>query len=94
MASSIPLRREVMTILVYADPSNPQWKSTEVVMKEMNIDHQRLDMAALKHEPTMPEDMIPLAKAHQPVIVADDEHWWGHFPNRLRAVAAKHQKRV
>lgn len=81
-----------MTILVYANETNPQWLSTHAVLEEMNIDHELRDITALIDEPAVPKEMIVMAKAHQPIVITDDDHWWGYFPNKLRAIAAKHQK--
>ncbi|MFV0406001.1 MAG: glutaredoxin-like protein NrdH [Propioniciclava sp.] len=75
-------------IRVYSKPACVQCTATYRAMDKLGLEYEVIDLA--DDEAALLEVMA-LGYQQAPVVVADDEHWAGFRPDRIKATASRIQ---
>jgi glutaredoxin-like protein NrdH len=70
--------------IVYSKPACVQCDATKKAMDKLRIDYQIVDIS---EDSDAREYVMALGYLQAPVVVADDDHWSGFRPDRIRALA-------
>jgi glutaredoxin-like protein NrdH len=68
---------------VYSNPACVQCDATKKAMDKLRIDYQIVDISEDSHAR---EYVMALGYLQAPVVVADDDHWSGFRPDRIKAL--------
>ncbi|HMQ37181.1 MAG TPA: glutaredoxin-like protein NrdH [Micropruina sp.] len=77
-----------MTITVYSKPSCVQCTATYRALDRAGLSYDVVDLSA--DEQALAQ-VLELGYQQAPVVFADDEHWAGFRPDRIKATAARVQ---
>jgi glutaredoxin-like protein NrdH len=77
-----------MTITVYSKPSCVQCTATYRALDRAGLSYDVVDLSA---DELALAQVMELGYQQAPVVFADDEHWAGFRPDRIKATAARVQ---
>lgn len=77
-----------MTITVYSKPSCVQCTATYRALDRAGLSYHVVDLSA---DERALSQVMELGYQQAPVVFADDEHWAGFRPDRIKATAARAQ---
>ena len=77
-----------MTITVYSKPSCVQCTATYRALDRAGLSYDVVDLSA---DERALAQVLELGYQQAPVVFADDEHWAGVRPDRIKATAARVQ---
>ncbi len=77
-----------MTITVYSKPSCVQCTATYRALDRAGLAYDVVDLSA---DDRALAQVMDLGYQQAPVVFADDEHWAGFRPDRIKATAARVQ---
>lgn len=75
-----------MSITVYSKPRCPQCDATYRALNQAGVTYQSVDVS---QDPQALEYILSLGYKQAPVVVADDNHWSGFRPDRIKALVAQ-----
>lgn len=75
-----------MTITVYSKPSCVQCTATYRALDRAGLSYDVVDLSA---DERALAQVLELGYQQAPVVFADDEHWAGFRPDRIKATAAR-----
>ena len=75
-----------MTITVYSKPSCVQCTATYRALDRAGLSYDVVDLSA---DERALAQVMELGYQQAPVVFADDEHWAGFRPDRIKATAAR-----
>ncbi|AYE94982.1 NrdH-redoxin [Mycobacterium paragordonae] len=73
-----------MSITVYSKPACVQCVATYKALDKQGIDYQKVDITL---DPEARDYVMALGYLQAPVVVADNAHWSGFRPDRIKALA-------
>lgn len=73
-----------MSITVYSKPACVQCVATYKALEKQGIDYQKVDITL---DPEARDYVMALGYLQAPVVVADNAHWSGFRPDRIKALA-------
>ncbi|ANW68298.1 NrdH-redoxin (plasmid) [Mycobacterium sp. djl-10] len=76
---------ENTTITVYTKPACVQCHATYKALDKQGLDYQVVDIST---DDTARDYVMALGYLQAPVVVADDDHWSGFRPDRIKALAS------
>lgn len=71
-------------ITVYSKPACPQCKATYHYLEKNHLEYQSIDVTL---NPEAMAFVMSLGYSSAPVVVTDDDHWFGFSPDRIKALA-------
>lgn len=74
-----------MTITVYTKPACVQCNATYRALDKAGIDY---DVVDISQDPEARDYVMALGYLQAPVVVADDSHWSGFRPDRIKSLVA------
>lgn len=74
-----------MTITVYTKPACVQCNATYRALDKAGIDYDIIDIS---QDPEARDYVMALGYLQAPVVVADDSHWSGFRPDRIKSLVA------
>ena len=74
-----------MTITVYTKPACVQCNATYRALDKAGIDYEIVDIS---QDPEARDYVMALGYLQAPVVVADDSHWSGFRPDRIKSLVA------
>lgn len=77
-----------MTITVYSKPSCVQCTATYRALDRAGLSYDVVDMS---EDDRALAQVLELGYQQAPVVFADDEHWAGFRPDKIKATAARAQ---
>ncbi|MFT3970450.1 MAG: glutaredoxin-like protein NrdH [Micropruina sp.] len=77
-----------MTITVYSKPSCVQCTATYRALDRAGLSYDVVDLSA---DEQALSQVMELGYQQAPVVFADDEHWAGFRPDKIKATAARAQ---
>lgn len=77
-----------MTITVYSKPSCVQCTATYRALDRAGLEYAVVDMSL---DDRALNQVLELGYQSAPVVFADDEHWAGFRPDKIKATAARAQ---
>ncbi|SKK91566.1 glutaredoxin electron transport component of NRDEF (Glutaredoxin-like protein) NrdH [Mycobacteroides abscessus subsp. massiliense] len=72
-----------MTITVYTKPACVQCNATYKALEKQGIEFEKVDITA---DAEARDYVMSLGYLQAPVVVADNEHWSGFRPDRIKAL--------
>jgi glutaredoxin-like protein NrdH len=72
-----------MSITVYSKPACVQCVATYKALEKQGIDYQKVDITL---DPEARDYVMALGYLQAPVVVADNAHWSGFRPDRIKAL--------
>lgn len=75
-----------MTITVYSKPSCVQCTATYRALDRAGLSYDVVDLSA---DEQALSQVMELGYQQAPVVFADDEHWAGFRPDKIKATAAR-----
>lgn len=76
-----------MAIKVYSKPACVQCTATYRALDKQGLQYEIVDMS---EDAEALAEVLALGYQQAPVVFADDEHWAGFRPDRIKATAAKY----
>lgn len=73
-----------MSITVYTKPACVQCVATYKALDKQGIDYRKVDITL---DPEARDYVMALGYLQAPVVVADNAHWSGFRPDRIKALA-------
>ncbi|OBI98295.1 redoxin NrdH [Mycobacterium asiaticum] len=73
-----------MTITVYSKPACVQCVATYKALDKQGVDYQKVDITL---DSEARDYVMALGYLQAPVVVADNDHWSGFRPDRIKALA-------
>ncbi|WP_205877053.1 redoxin NrdH [Mycobacterium camsae] len=73
-----------MSITVYSKPACVQCVATYKALDKQGIDYRKVDITL---DPEARDYVMALGYLQAPVVVADNAHWSGFRPDRIKALA-------
>jgi glutaredoxin-like protein NrdH len=73
-----------MTITVYSKPACVQCVATYKALEKQGIDYQKVDISL---DAEARDYVMALGYLQAPVVVAENSHWSGFRPDRIKALA-------
>lgn len=73
-----------MSVTVYTKPSCVQCSMTYKALDKAGVDYMVVDIAA---DESARDYVVSLGYLQAPVVVADDDHWSGFRPERIKQLA-------
>jgi glutaredoxin-like protein NrdH len=77
--------RVVMTITVYTKPACVQCNATYKALDKQGLTY---DVVDISEDDAARDYVMSLGYLQAPVVVADDHHWSGFRPDRIKALTA------
>ncbi len=74
-----------MSITVYTKPACVQCNATYRALDKAGIDYEVVDIS---QDPEARDYVMALGYLQAPVVVADDSHWSGFRPDRIKSLVA------
>ena len=74
-----------MTITVYTKPACVQCNATYKALDKQGLDYMVVDIS---QDDEARDYVMSLGYLQAPVVVADDHHWSGFRPDRIKSLAA------
>ncbi len=73
-----------MSITVYSKPACVQCTATQKALDKQGLTYEEVDITL---DPEARDYVMALGYLQAPVVVADDDHWSGFRPDRIKALA-------
>jgi glutaredoxin-like protein NrdH len=73
-----------MSITVYSKPACVQCTATQKALDKQGLTYEKVDITL---DPEARDYVMALGYLQAPVVVADNDHWSGFRPDRIKALA-------